>query len=121
MVPPEIVVVGMRDEIVPRRNRTVEIFRVCIRKNPEAEIELVGIEAVERKTVIFVGGFEQRRVLERIAEPKRAIVKEIVAEENVTHAGLLGNRFQRGMWVDHAHGDEKAIVGNTVEADAAVV
>ena len=96
-------------------------FALALERVPRRRYELVGIKAIERKIVIFVGGFQQGRILKRIAEAKSTIVKEIVAEENIAHAGLLGNGFQRGVRVDHAHGDQKSVVGNAVQADPAVV
>ena len=95
-------------------------FRGC-GKRAEAEIPVVEVEAIERETIILVGGFQQGGVLECVAEAECAVMKEIVAEEDVAHASLFGHRFYRGMRVDHAHGDQKTVVGNTVQADPAVI
>ena len=118
---PKIVVTCVRDEFVPRRQFPVEIFCVRVRERAEAKIKIVDVEAVKGKTEVLVRGFEQGGVFERVAEAKGAVVEEVVAEPSVAHAGLFGDGLERGMRVDHSHGDEKAVIGNAVEADAAVV
>src|SRR5271155_2278172 len=111
----------MGDEFVPGWNFFVEIFRVGVRKGSETEIKIVDVKLVESKTEIFVRGLEECGVFEAVAQAKSAIMEEVVAEPGVAHAGLLGNGFESGMRVDHAHGDEKTVVRNSVEADASVV
>ncbi len=99
----------------------MKILRIRIRERAEAEIKVVNVEAIEGKTEVFVGRFEQRRVFKSVAQAKSAVVEEIVAEPGVTHAGLFGGSLERGMGVDHAHGYEKAVIRNAVETDASII
>ena len=46
---------------------------------------------------------------------------EIVTEEHVGGGSLLGDGFERGMGLEHAHHGEPAAVGNAQQTDAAVV
>src|SRR5882724_11979219 len=94
---PKFVVAGMRDEIVPRGNFVVEVFCVGVGERTKTEIPVVEVEAIEGEAVILGRGFEQRGVFERVAETKRAVVEEVVAEISVAHARLFGRGFERWM------------------------
>src|SRR5208282_6911517 len=101
----------MGDEFVPSGDFPVEIFFVRVGERAEAEIKVVNVKAVESETEILAGGFEQGRVFERVAQAKGPVMEEVVAEPGVAHASLFRCGFKRGMRMDHAHGDEKAVVG----------
>ncbi len=121
MALPEFIIAAVLHEIVPRRNFAVKIFFVGVGESAHAQIPLEHVEAVERKAKIFARAFKQCRVLEAVGQTKCAIVKKIVAQPRIAHAGLLGDCFQRGMRIDHAHGDQIAGIGNSVHANPAIV
>src|SRR5260370_27540459 len=79
---PELVVVGMVDEIVPGRYLVVEILLVDVRQHTEIQVPLVRVGAVEFKVRVgLFGSFEQGGVFEAVAEAEGAVVMEIVAQE----------------------------------------
>src|SRR5208282_3763038 len=111
----------MGDEFVPSGDFPVEIFFVRVGERAEAEIKVVNVEAVESETEILAGGFEQGSVFERVAQAKGPVMEEVVAEPGVAHTRLFRSGLERRMRVYHSHGDEKAVVGNSIETDAAIV
>ncbi len=99
----------------------MEVFRVGVGQWPEPQEKIVKVSAVEWKSIVLRGSFHQWSVFERVAQPKRAIMKKIVAQPGVSHASLLGNRLQRRMRVDHSHGHEESVVRGSVHSHAPVV
>src|SRR5215471_8933240 len=65
---PEIIIAAVRDKVVPRRNLSVEIFLVCVRKRTQAQIPVEQIETIKGKAEVFVRAFKQRRVFEAVAQ-----------------------------------------------------
>src|SRR5713101_7648539 len=98
---PEFVVIRMGHKFVPAWKFSVEVFRVGVGQRPQAQEKIVKVGAIEWKSVVLRGSFHQRSVLERVAQSKRAVMKKIVAQPRISHASLLGSRFQGRMRVDH--------------------
>ena len=118
---PEGVVVGVRDEVAPGGKPAVNVFLVGVRKRAELQVPIVGVEAVELEREVRFVGLHHRGIFVAVAQAEGAVVVKIIAQEHVGGRGLLGNSFERGMRLEHAHHREPATVGDAQEADAAVV
>ncbi len=118
---PELVVVGMRDEIVPGGYLFVPVILVEVGGRPERGVPLEGIVAVELKIEIRGAGFHHGRILQAVAQPERSVVMEIVTQELVGGRRLLGNRLERRVRVEHGHHRQPATVRDAEHACTPVV
>src|SRR4051812_15903826 len=60
---PELIPVGMREVVVPRRYFAVQILRVDVGERTEREIPVVRVVTIEREPRAFLRRLEQRGVL----------------------------------------------------------
>ena len=111
----------MLHEIVPGRQRSVNIFCVRVRKRPQPQIPVVGVEVVELKFEIGLVRFHHRRVFEPIAQPERAVVMKVVTQKHVRRRSLLRNGSQRRMRLQHPHHRQPPAVRNPQEPHAPIV
>src|SRR5262249_54506290 len=74
---PELVVVGVIDEIVPGWNFAVQVFLVDGRERAQSQEPFVGVVSVKIESDLLLVGFHPRRVLEPVAQPERAVVMKI--------------------------------------------
>ena len=118
---PELVVVGMLHEIVPSGQLLVHILLVEIRNRSQPQKPVEGIEAIEIESLVLLGCFHSRRILQAVAQPERAVMMEIVTQVHVGRRGLLGNSFQRRMRIDHRHHSQPPAIGNPQHSRASVV
>ena len=118
---PEGVVVGVGDEIVPARHLALEKSCIDIREGAQAEVEVVGVVAVELEAgVLLPGGFERVNVLEAVAQTEGPLMMEIVAHPHVGRRSLGRDRLHRGMGVEHGHHGEPASVADAQHPHAPV-
>ena len=118
---PEAVVVGMRHEVVPARNGPVQMLGIDVRQGPERQIPLVRVVAVELERLLLLRRLHPRGVLEAVAQPERAVVMKVVAQEHVPGRRLRRGRLERRMRVEHRHHGEPAGVRDAEHPHAAVV
>ena len=115
------VVVRVGDEVVPRRQRVLEVQFVGVREWAELQVPVVGVEAVELEVEVRLLRPHQRRVLEPVAEAKRAVVVKVVAEKHVHRRRLRGRGPERRVRLGERHRRQPARVADAEHADAAVV
>ncbi len=99
----------------------MRVLLVEVRNRSQAQKPIECVEAIEIESLVLLGCFHARRILQAVAQTKRPVVMEIVAQVHVGRRGLLGNSFQRRMRIDHGHHGEPAAVGNPQHARASVV
>src|SRR3984957_2351541 len=84
---PEIVIVGMRDKVVPGGPLAVEITRVGLAEGPQLEIPVVSIELLELESLVGFPGLHHGGIFEAVAQPEGAVMVKIVAQEQVGWRG----------------------------------
>ena len=118
---PELVVIRMRDKIVPRRNLSVKIPRVDAAERTEREVPAERVVAIERELLHVLAAFHHCGVLEAVAQTERAVVMKVVAQPHIRRGRLRRDRLQRRVRLESPHDGGPAIVGNAEHADAPVV
>jgi hypothetical protein len=120
---PERVVVGMADEVVPGRERLVEIAAIGVPQRAELEIPVVGVVAIDQRRgrSDFLRGLHHVGVLEAVAQSECAVVMEVVAKPHVRRRRHRHDRLQRRMRIERAHHRQPRRVARADHADASVV
>ncbi len=106
---PEGIVIGMLYKIIPGRHFIVEVFCIYIFQRAEFYIPIEYVELGKGK--IAVGRFiifHFIRVFHARAETEGAVMVKVVAEKQVTHAGLFGRGFQRRVRVNGSYQGQPA-------------
>ena len=124
---PVRVVVRMLHEVVPRRHLTMEVQRVdaCRRAGFHEEPVSIGRAVVEGAAAR--GGLAAARAgvagepAERVHEPERAVVVEVVADEHVRRRRLRRRGLERGMRLHHRHHGLPRRIRDAPHADPAGV
>ena len=76
---PETVVIGMRNDVVPERNRPVQEAGVDVRQGTESQIPRVGVVSVEvEMSVRVLVRLLQNRVLDGVALAQGAVTMHVV-------------------------------------------
>ena len=87
--PPEFIVVGMRNKVVPAWPRAVEILRVGIRERAQPQIPIVRVGQIDGPLHVHLfARLEHPDILEAVAQPESAVVVEVVAQEHIRHGRL---------------------------------
>ena len=65
LFPPELVIVGMADEVVPGGQLAMEVAFIHVGERAQIQVPPIGVRAVELEIGIgFLGGFQKRGVLD---------------------------------------------------------
>src|SRR5262249_50569786 len=87
---PELVVIGMGDEIIPGRQLALEMLGVGVAQRAKPEIPIECVRPVELETEVGLRRLHHGDVLKSVAEPKCAVVVEIITKEHVGGGRLRG-------------------------------
>src|ERR1019366_1951346 len=125
---PVIVVGVVLRLVVPQKGLSVEVLSVDIRDRPYGAEKVVTTGGAVVEGLALLG--RQRRIVLRLERAVEAEIRRqhegsaviaIVAHEQVGHGGLRRGRLQGGMRVDDAGRGEEAGVGDSPDADTAIV
>ena len=118
---PEVVVVRMLDEVVPGRNLSVEEEGVDVGERAQRQVPAVGVVPIEAELLELLSALELVGVFEAVAQAKRSVVVEVVAEPHVGGRGLRRDRRERRVRLERPHDRRPAPVGDSEHPGLAVV
>src|SRR5439155_5977648 len=118
---PKLVVIGMRDELVPGGYRAVEVFRAGIRERSQTQVPVESVGLVELEVEVRLRRLHQRGVLETVAEAESAVMVKVIAQELVFRRRLFGGGSKRRMRVQERHRGEPAAVRDAQNSHAAIM
>ena len=118
---PELVVIRVRDVVVPGGNLSVQVLRVHVRERTEAEIPVERVVAIEGERLYVLAGLHHGRVLEAVTQSERAVVVEVVAEPHIGRGRLRRDRLEGRMRLECAHDGGPSVVRHAQHAHPSVV
>ena len=118
---PELIVVRVRHEVVPRRRLVVQHALVGVGERPELEIPVVEVGLIELVRREVLRHLHYRGVLESVAQTECAVVMEVIADEHVGRRRPGRDGLERGMRIEHCHDGEPSRIRRSQHPHAAVV
>ena len=110
----------MAGKVGPRRLVPMEMFGIHVAQSAEPKKPLVRVEPVEGKRGELLA-VDRGHILEPVAQPKGAVVTEVVAQEHVIRRSLGGRRLQGWVRIEERHHRRPAVVRNPMHAHPAIV
>ena len=98
----------------------MEMLGVDIAQSTQPKEPLIGVEPIERKGRELLA-VHRRHILEPVAQPKGAVVTEVVAQEHVVRRGLRRRCLEGWVGIQEGHHGRPTVVRDSMHSHPAVV